>query len=69
MVNYVFEDLRKEKPLTVAPCSINLFLCNKFRLWHEQRPLAKGSKKHLPFATIVNDTDIQDPPDHGALDI
>jgi hypothetical protein len=46
-----------------------LFLRNKFRLWHEQRPLAKGSKKHLPFATIVNDTDIQDPPDHGALDI
>jgi hypothetical protein len=31
-------------PPTVAPCSINLFPCNKFRLRRERRPLAEGPK-------------------------
>jgi hypothetical protein len=52
-------------PPTVAPRSINLFLCNKFRLRHERRPLAEGPKKHLLFARIANDTNMQDPPNHG----
>jgi hypothetical protein len=57
------------RPPTVAPRSINLFICNKFRLRHERRPLAKGLKKHLPFARIANHTDLQDPPICGALSI
>jgi hypothetical protein len=56
-----------KRPLTVASRSINLFLCNKFRLRHERRPLAKGPKKLLPFARIANDTNMQDPPNRGAL--
>ena len=35
----------RRRPPTVAPRSINLFLCNKFRLQREWRPLAEGSKK------------------------
>jgi hypothetical protein len=46
----------KGRPPTVAPRSVNLFLCNKFRLRRERRPLADGPKKHLLFATIANDT-------------
>jgi hypothetical protein len=69
MVSYVFEDLRKEKAPTVAPRSVDLFLCNKFRLRRERRPLAEGPKKHLPFVRIANDTDLWDPPTYGALDI
>jgi hypothetical protein len=30
------------RPPIVAPRSINLFLCNKFRLQRERRPLAEG---------------------------
>jgi hypothetical protein len=52
-----FRIFEKGRPPTVAPCSINLFLCNKFRLRRERRPLAKGPKKHLPFARIAKDTD------------
>jgi hypothetical protein len=57
----------RERPLTVAPRSINLFLCNKFILRRERRPLAKGPKKHLPFARIVNHSELWDPPNGGAL--
>jgi hypothetical protein len=28
-------------------------------------PLAEGPKKHLLFARIANDTNMQDPPNHG----
>jgi hypothetical protein len=42
---------------TVAPRSINLFLCNKFRLRCERRPLPEGPKKHIPFARIAKDID------------
>jgi hypothetical protein len=69
MVNYVFENLRKRKAPTVAPRSINLFLCNKFRLRRERRPLAEGPKKHLPFARITNHSESWDPPNYGALSI
>jgi hypothetical protein len=62
-----FEDLRKRKAPTVAPRSIDLFICNKFRLRHGRRPLAEGPKKHLPFARIANDTNMLDPPIRGAL--
>jgi hypothetical protein len=55
------------RPPTVAPRSIDLFLCNKFRLRHGRRPLAEGPKKHLPFARIANGTDMLGPPNCGAL--
>jgi hypothetical protein len=54
---------------TVAPRSINLFLCNKFRLRRERRPLAEGPKIHLPFARIENHSKPRDPPNCGALGI
>jgi hypothetical protein len=57
------------RPPTVAPCSINLFLCNDFRLRYERRPLAKGPKKHLPFARIVNHSELWDLPRGGAPSI
>jgi hypothetical protein len=38
----------KEGPPTVAPRSIDLFLCNKFRLRRERRPLAEGPKNTFP---------------------
>jgi hypothetical protein len=57
------------RPPTVAPHNINLFLCNKFRLRRERRPLTEGSKKHLPFARIANHSKPQDPPNCGALGI
>jgi hypothetical protein len=57
------------RPPTVAPRGINLFLCNKFRLRREQRPLAEGPKKHLPFARIANHSELWDPPSYGALSI
>jgi hypothetical protein len=69
MVRHVFEDLRKRKAPTVAPRSISLFLCNKFRLRYERRPLAEGPKKRLPFARIVNRSKLSDPPSGGALNI
>jgi hypothetical protein len=49
---------RRSNPI-VAPRSTDLFFCNKFRLRRERRPLAEGPKKHLPFARIANDTDMQ----------
>jgi hypothetical protein len=52
----------RRRPPIVAPRSINLFYCNKFRLRQEQRPLAEGLKKHLPFARIANHSDPWDPP-------
>jgi hypothetical protein len=55
----------RRRPPTVAPRSIDLFLYNKYRLRCERRPLAEGPKKHLPFARIANDTDMQDPPNRG----
>jgi hypothetical protein len=57
------------RPPTVAPRSIDLFLCNKFILRREQRPLAEGPKKHLPFTGIANYTELWDPPNYGALNI
>jgi hypothetical protein len=67
MISHIFEDLRKRKAPTVAPRSIDLFLCNKFSLRPGRRPLAEGPKKHLPFARIENVTDMLDPPSHGVL--
>jgi hypothetical protein len=64
-----FRAFGRGRPPTVAPRGINLFLCNKFKLRRERRPLAEGPKKHLPFARIVNITDIQDLPNRGALGI
>jgi hypothetical protein len=69
MVSYVFRTFGGGRPPTVAPRSIDLFLCNKFRLRRERRPLAEGPKKHLPFARIANDIVLWDPPNCGALDI
>jgi hypothetical protein len=54
---------------TVAPRSINLFYCNKFRMRRERRPLAEGPKKHLPFARIANHSDLWGPPSSGALSV
>jgi hypothetical protein len=59
----------RERPATVAPRSINLFLYNKFRLPRERRPLAEGLKKHLPFARIANHSELWDPPICGALSV
>jgi hypothetical protein len=56
-----FRTFEGRRPPTVAPRSIDLFLCNKFRLRCERRPLAEGPKKHLPFARIANYTDLRDP--------
>jgi hypothetical protein len=58
-----------QQPPTVAPRSIDLFLCNKFRLRHERRPLVEGPKKHLPFARIANHYDPWDPPPCGVLSV
>jgi hypothetical protein len=57
------------RPPTVAHRSIILFLCNKFKLRHERRPLAECPKKHLPFARIANHSEPWDPPSCGALSI
>jgi hypothetical protein len=57
----------RRRPPSVARRSIDLFLCNKFRLRRERRPLAEGPKKHLPFARIANYTDLRVPPYCGAL--
>jgi hypothetical protein len=59
----------RSRPPTVATRSIDLFLCKKFRLRRERRPLAEGLKKQVPFARIVNYTDLRDPPAYGALNI
>jgi hypothetical protein len=59
----------RRRPPTVAPRSINLFYPNKFRLRCERRPLAEGTKKHLPFARIVNHSDPWGPPSCEALSI
>jgi hypothetical protein len=48
IVSHVFEDLQKGKSPTVAARSINSFLCNKFRLQYERRPLAEGPKNTFP---------------------
>jgi hypothetical protein len=60
---------RRGRPQTVAPHSINLLFCNKFRLRYERRPLAEGPKKHLPFSRIANRSKSWDPPTSGALSI
>jgi hypothetical protein len=57
------------RPPTVAPRSINLFYCNKFRLRRERRPLGEGPKKHLPFARIANHSEPWNPPSCRALSI
>jgi hypothetical protein len=59
----------RARPPTIATRSIDLFLCNKFRLRRERRPLAKGPKKHLPFVRIANHYELWDPPNYGALSI
>jgi hypothetical protein len=51
----------------VAPRSISLLLCNKFRLRKERRPLAEGPKKHLPFARTAKHFVLWAPPLSGAL--
>ena len=68
MVSHVLEDLQKRKAPTVAPRSVNLFLCNKFRLQHERRPFAKGPKTPS-FARIVNHSEPWDPPNCRVLSI
>jgi hypothetical protein len=70
MISYVFlRTVGRGRPPTVAPRSINLFLCNKFRLRCERRPLAEGPKKHLSFARIANHSELWVPPSGGALSI
>jgi hypothetical protein len=64
-----FRTFGRGRPPTVAPRSIDLFLCNKFRLQCERRPLAEGPKKHHPFAGIANHSDLWDPMNFGALSI
>jgi hypothetical protein len=59
----------RRRPPIVAPHSINLFYCNKFRLRRERRPLADGPKKQLPFARIANHSHPWDPPSCGALSV
>jgi hypothetical protein len=67
MVSRAFEDLGRGRTPTVAPHSISLFLCNKFRLRYERRPLTEGSKKHLPFVRIANSSESWDPSFNGVL--
>jgi hypothetical protein len=69
MVSHVFRAFRIGRPPIVAPHSINLFLCNKFRLLYERRTLAEVPKKHLPFARIANRSEPWDPLLSGALSI
>jgi hypothetical protein len=69
MVSRVFEDLRKSKAPIVAPRSISLFLCHKFRLQKERRPLTEGPKKHLPFSRIAKHYALWAPPLSDALRI
>jgi hypothetical protein len=57
------------RPPIVAPRSINLFYCNKFRLQGERRPLAEGPKQYLSFARIANHSNPWGPPICGALSI
>ena len=59
----------RRRPPTVAPHSVSLFLCNKFRLRRERRPLTEGPKKDLRFARIVNHFELWDPPNYVALSI
>jgi hypothetical protein len=69
MISHVFRTFGRGRPPTVAPRNINLFLCNKFKLRYERRPLAEGLKKYLPFAKIANCSEPSDPPLSGALSI
>jgi hypothetical protein len=64
-----FRTFRRGRPPIVAPHSINLFLCNKFILRCEQRPLVEDPKKHLPFGRIANHSEPWDPPRCGSLSI
>jgi hypothetical protein len=66
MVDMFLRTFRRRPPI-VAPRSISLFLCNKFRLRKERRPLAKGPKKHLPFARIASRSELWGPSSSGAL--
>jgi hypothetical protein len=59
----------RRRPPIVDPRSIRLFLCNKFRLRNKQMHLAKGPKKHLPFARIVKPSISWGPPYSGTLHI
>jgi hypothetical protein len=59
----------RRRPPIVAPCSINLFLCNKFKLRRERRQFSEGPKKHLPFTRIANHSEPWDPLICGALSI
>jgi hypothetical protein len=54
----------RERPPTVAPRSIDLFLCNKFRQRRERKPLTEGPKKDL-----ANHFELWDPPNYVALSI
>jgi hypothetical protein len=65
----ILRTFERGRPPTIAPCSVNLFLCIKFKLRRERRPLAEGSKKHLPFARIANHSEMWDPPSYGVLSI
>jgi hypothetical protein len=69
MASHIFRTFGRGRPPTVAPRSSHLFLCNKFRLRCERRPLAEGPKKHLTFARIANHSELWDPPDCGVLSI
>jgi hypothetical protein len=69
VVSHVFEDLRKTNAPKVAHLSINLFLCNKFRLRNERRSLVEGTKKHLPFTRIAKPFVSWGPSCIGALHI
>jgi hypothetical protein len=64
-----FRTFERGRPPKVAPHSIDLFLCNKFRLRRERRPLDEGPKKHLPFARIANHSELWGPLNCGFLSI
>jgi hypothetical protein len=63
----VFRDLRKTKAPIVAPRSISLFLCNKFRMRNRRIPFAEGLKKHLPFTRIAKPSEPWGPLCSGVL--
>jgi hypothetical protein len=69
MVSHVFRTFERGRRPIVAPRSVDLFYCNKFRLRRERRHLAEGPKKHLPFTRIANHTELWDPPNYGVLSI
>jgi hypothetical protein len=62
-----FRTFGRVRSLTVAPRSISLFLCNKFRLGKERILLAECTKKHLTFARIASHSVLWGPSFSGAL--